>query len=85
MPWHVPCARRTVCPGSRGVVDVSRAGVREGCGSVEEEVESNVVWKVGVCGMGFDCGCQEGMRDGGTIIVERRLVNMVMFGDERKW
>jgi len=41
--------------------------------------ESNVVWKVGVLGMGFDCGCQEGMRDGGTIIVERRLVNIVMY------
>jgi hypothetical protein len=25
----------------------------------------------------LDCGCQEGMRLGGTIIVERRLVNMV--------
>jgi hypothetical protein len=25
----------------------------------------------------LDCGCQEGMRDGGTIIVERRLVSML--------
>lgn len=58
-------------PGSEEVVHVRIEGVR-----LERRSVSNVRGTEAWCGGGLDCGCQLGMRFGGTIIVERRLVSI---------
>jgi hypothetical protein len=64
-------------PGREDIVAVRREGVRDWGVSVVSVVSG----KDAGAGMEpLDCGCQEGMRLGGTIIVERRFVSMTAVG-----
>lgn len=56
---------------------VSRAGVRLGRTSVSKDNGA----AGGEVEYGLDCGCQLGIRLGGTIMVERRLVNISLLSD----